>query len=115
MKKHEIKTDNELLGFLIKIKNDNNDCDITDVFKGFGSDRDEDLMAMFNEMQDQGLINVKDFSTVHINPKGINSYVSPAKRVWSGIKQPLSYVFTYIMGILSAVIAQLIVFSITGK
>lgn len=115
MKNSEIKNSNDLLGFLIQIKDNNNNCDLGIVLSAMGTDKNLDLLNLMNELSANGFIKQIDTCTVHIYEKGMTSYISPQKKIWNNIKMPLSYVFTYIMGILSTVIAQLILNAIASN
>lgn len=113
MENTEIKSSNDLLGFLIKIKDENNDCDLLKVLDVMGSNRSIDLQELINELSGKKLVKQLDTCTVHIYESGINAYISPLKKVFNTLKKPIAYIFTYIMGILSAVIVQMIINMIT--
>lgn len=115
MKNSEIRNSNDLLGFLIRIKDSNNNCDLGIVLNAMGTDKSLDLLNLLNELSACGYIKQVNTCTVHIYEKGIISYVSPRRKIWNNIKMPLSYVLTYIMGILSSVIAQLIINALTSN
>lgn len=109
MRKNVIKDSNDLLGFLIANKDQNNDCDLYTVLDVIGDNKSLDLQHLINELVANNLIAQTDTCTVHIFEQGFNVYLSPQKKLWNIVKRPLSYVFTYILGILSTVIAQLII------
>lgn len=113
MENTEIKSSNDLLGFLIKIKDENNDCDLLKVLDVMGSNRSIDLQELINELSDKKFVKQMDTCTVHLYESGIDAYVSPLKKIFNILKKPVTYIFTYIMGILSAVIAQMIINMIT--
>ena len=108
MAKRIIKDSNDLLGFLIQIKDESNNCNLLLVLDEIGTDRELDLVMMLNELADRKILIQLDCETVRLYESGIASYISPMKANWNKVKVPISYIFTYIMGIVSAVVSQLI-------
>lgn len=115
MKKNILKDSNSLLGFLISIKDENNNCDADKIYSVIGYKKSSDLMVLIDELIDKKSVTQADTCTIHILEHGIASYINPAKMLWLKTKKPISYVFAYIMGIISTVIAQLIINSITSN
>ena len=115
MKKNILKDSNSLLGFLISIKDENNNCNVYRIFDVVGSDKTQEIQMLVNELSNKDFIKQTNTCNIHIFEKGIHSYVGPAKKFWISVKVPLSYIFTYIMGILSTVLAQMIIHAITSK
>lgn len=112
MNKDTLKDSSTLLRFMISVKNQNNDCKIGTIYDTFdvGS---IDLQNLVNELSAQGYVWQTSTNNIHILPKGISAYGSPARSFWTRFQKPISYVFAYIMGILSTVIAELIILAIT--
>lgn len=101
-----------LLRFMISVKNQNNDCKVGKIYDAFDVSS-ADLQNLVDELSAQGYVRQTSTNNIHILPKGISAYGSPVRSFWTRFKKPISYVFTYIMGILSTIIAELIILAIT--
>lgn len=113
MGKNILKNNITLLRFMISVRNKNNDCNVEKIYTVTGTDRLLDIQTLINELAAQGYVRQTSTTNVHILPKGIDEYGTPISSFWSIYKKPISYVFTYIMGILSTIIAELIIIALT--
>ena len=107
----KIKNENDFLGFLISIKNENDDVSVIKTFRESGLSN-IDCAHYFKSLSSKGLLDFIDTDTYHLYPHGISSYVSPLKRLSLWVAKLLvltiKNLIVYIAGILSAVIAGVI-------
>lgn len=115
MKKNILKDSNALLGFMISVKDDSNNCKVDKIFDVVGYNKTLEIQNLINELSDKNLVKQTNTQNIYIFEQGISAYVSPAKQLWRNVKAPISYIFTYIMGILSSVAVQLIIDAITSN
>lgn len=115
MKKNILKDSNTFLGFLISAKDDKNNCNVDKIFDEVGCDKTMEIQLLVNELAEKNFVKQTNTRNIYVCEKGIASYISPSKQIWLNIKSPVSYIFTYIIGILSTVIAQMIINAITSK
>lgn len=109
MEKDILKNNITLLRFMISVKDENNNCNVQKIYKSIDSNKSSmDIQNLINELAAQGYVHQTNLNNVHILPKGISEYGTLTSSFWSMYKKPISYIFTYIMGILSTIIVELI-------
>lgn len=108
----KIKDENDFLGFLISIKNDNNDIDVIKMLKQ--SNLSElDCSYYLRVLSEQDYIRYLDTQTYHIEPKGLSVYTSPFQKGTSiflnSAKSLLKFLIPFLLGLFSGDIYKLIV------
>lgn len=109
MKNSSIIDDNNLLGYLISIKDDSNRVDLTTVARFMGPERSVETKVLLDILETKNYIVNRSFDHATLTKLGIKSYVSNQRKHWNKFKNFVSYIILYILGILSSVISQYII------
>lgn len=108
MRNNILKDSNSLLGFMISAMDKDNNCDVYKIFNIVGNDKTLDIQNLIDELSAKGYVKQTNSTNIHIFANGVCSYISTPKSIW--IKSKV--VIAYFGGILTTVIAELIVWFI---
>lgn len=109
MKRNILKNSSTLLRFLISEMDKNNNCKVGKIYDYSTDYVSIDINNLLDELSQKNYIQITSMNSVHILPLGIEKYGTPLKTFWTNTKKPISYIVTYILGLLSAVATQLII------
>lgn len=108
----KIKNENDFLVFLISIKDDNNNIDVLKMLKQ-SNISELDCSAYLSMLFNQGYIKYLDTQTYHIEPSGVNAYISLKRKNISIFlnltKGLLKFLVPFLLGLFSNDIYRLIV------
>ena len=94
----KIKTENDLLGFMIKYADKRNDFQIKVLIDHFGTESLLDFSYMIKELEEKRYVSITCLDIIHIHPLGRNRYISPAKRLFLFFIKFTTTLFTAIIG-----------------
>lgn len=107
-----IKNENDFLGFLIKIKQNNGNISVSRILKE-SELNNIDCAHYLKSLQTKGYIQYMDTETYHIYPEGINAYVSFPKKLTRFIEKILIFttkeLFVFISGVASGLLVAYLV------
>ena len=102
-----ITNENKFLGLLIKCKNENDICNITEVIQK-SEMSDVQCMSLIQSLCEKGMVKYIDLSNLQINPIAYSTYQSPQKKVGKSFLNLsvsfLKFIVTYVLGIISGLI-----------
>lgn len=102
----KIKDSNDLLGYLLKIQNDNHVCKANQIYNKIGAGKDKDIKHFLFELEYKNYIEIQSTNSIYITPNGQKGFLTNFKKAWCKIKPCLKTIITYIAGIISTLIVQ---------
>lgn len=99
-----IKNENDFIGFLIKIKQDNGDISVSRILKE-SELNNIDCAHYLKSLQSKGYIQYMDSETYHIYPDGISSYVPNSKKFLLRLRD----IILYLLGVITPYLVELII------
>lgn len=108
-----IKNENDLLGFLIKNMNSDNECNSYNCLTTSGLDN-HSFLSFIKSLESKNYITTLDFCTYRVTDIGLHNYESPTmntkKSFFSFSKYAFNKIICFIAGIISALVAAYIVY-----
>lgn len=101
----KIKNENDFLGFLISMKQDNGNISAGKIIDLSGIS-DIDCIHYLKSLEEKGYIENLDMETYHIYPDGIYAYMPPKRKIWGIVKT----IITYLLGLFTSLIGDIIEF-----
>lgn len=99
-----IKNENDFLGFLIKIKQDNGDISVSRILKESGLNN-IDCSHYLKFLQSKGYIQYMDSETYHIYPDGISAYVPTSKKFFLRLRD----ILLYLLGVITPYLVEIVI------
>lgn len=102
-----IKSPNHLLGEMIKLMKDNNECDITPIIQKAGKENSINLAKYLDILCENKYIRSITPSVYYIYSDGTKSYVTPVKKFAKKAFPYFTHILAYILGLFSSIFPQI--------
>nr|DAZ60863.1 MAG TPA: hypothetical protein [Caudoviricetes sp.] len=104
--KRKIKDSNDFFGYLISIKNKDNNVVLGRISKDYGDSAIDDFIDYINELEEMKYIKINSLEDIHIVKSKEHNYISPFKKIIDYIGPKLVYVLVYFMGLCSPIFTE---------
>lgn len=104
--KRKIKDSNDFFGYLISIKNKDNNVVLGRISKDYGDSAIDDFIDYINELEEMKYIKINSLEDIHIVKSKEHNYISPFKKIIDYIGTKLVYVLVYFMGLCSPIFTE---------
>jgi hypothetical protein len=104
--KRKIKDSNDFFGYLISIKNKDNNVVLGRISKDYGDSSIDDFIDYINELEEMKYIKINSLEDIHIVKSKEHNYISPFKKIIDYIGPKLFYVLVYFMGLCSPIFTE---------
>ena len=79
--KRKIKDSNDFFGYLISIKNKDNNVVLGRISKDYGDSAIDDFIDYINELEEMKYIKINSLEDIHIVKSKEHNYISPLKKI----------------------------------
>lgn len=97
----KINDSNDMLGYILFIKDKNGDFKIDKVIEKIGTERNADFNKYINELIESKCICIQGTNEGHLFPEAKKMYISNLKKIWLKIQSPLYIFGGYVVGIIN--------------
>lgn len=96
-----IKDSNDLLGYILFIKDSKNEFSYSEIIDKMGENRSLDMNKYLDELCGKGYINRNNYENGYVYSNSEYFYISPKRKIWLKIRSPLMAFLGYIVGLIS--------------